>query len=263
MGPWSAWCAAAVLAAGGSRGADEVPAVVEARAEVRNGAAGHDAVEARFATSVDGEAVRHLLTVENGCGPEGPRCTGRPVAALTITLNEATVFSGAGPATGERLEVALNPRGGAPNHLVVRSGGEPGSRARVLVSSLGRPLQPLGGRAVLADADPATVLVVHDAGTAPLGYRLVFYRPDGSEAGRAPARRLEPRASEAVPLADAASGLGWRGGPVHVLWASRGETHLAASASQRPGGARVALDLLEARPVSDAELQARTGGLAP
>lgn len=262
MHPWSAWCVAAVLAAGEGRAGDEAPAVVEARAEVRNGAAGHDAVETRFATSVDGEAVRHLLTVENGCGHEGPRCTGRPVAALTITLNEATVFSGAGPAGEERLEVALNPRG-TSNHLVVRSGGEPGSRARVLVSSLGRPLQPLGGRAVLADGGPATVLVVHDAGASPLGYRLVFYRPDGQEAGRGPPRRLEARASDAVPLGEAAAGLDWRGGPVHVLWASRGETRLAASASQGPAGARVALDLLEPRPVSDAELQARTGGLAP
>jgi len=161
--------AAMALVAGGAWAEDLVGPVVEARTEVRNGAAGHDAAEATFPTTIDGEGARHLLGIENGCGLVGPRCSHLPVAALTITLNDATVFHGVGPREGEQLEVALNPRGGQPNHLVVRSGGEPGSRARVVIAAVERPPQPLGGRAVLSSGDASSALAVHIACVVSLG----------------------------------------------------------------------------------------------
>jgi hypothetical protein len=206
--------------------------VIQYEGDVVVGSDGNGVTAAQFPTTVDGKQIRgYVLVVENGCKLDAPKCKFPLVSGLTITLNDDIVFEGASPATRETLEVALNPVGTEQNSIVLAANGESGSRARVHIAAIDQSIHRTEGLSVLPAADLQTFIVVHNAGPAPLAYRIVFYLPDGTEAGRTSAQRIESNGSELRALNVAAQGINWNAGAVHILWGTLGTTIVSASAT--------------------------------
>jgi hypothetical protein len=199
----------------------------------------------QFPTTVEGELVRYVLLIQNGCAREdgtGPLGTEEPcpppVGALQITLNEDVVFQTADEFSFQRVQVALNPEGGYQNKLIATAKGRPGSVARFTILALRPALVRFAGRSILpwAFLTPATKVYItaHNAGPSPMAFRVVFYNPDGSRAGRSEPRRLPAHATAAIDLANTASrlGLSWTRGAVHVHWVAPGYSRMSSVATE-------------------------------
>src|SRR5512145_2588726 len=86
-----------------------------------------------FPTTVEGEAVRYVMVIQNGCESEpgaGGSCPS-PVRSLTVTLNDDVVFQSEELFRLERVQVPLNDVGGGDNRIVLAARGNPGSGAHV------------------------------------------------------------------------------------------------------------------------------------
>jgi hypothetical protein len=210
--------------------------VVQFRDRVVVSAAGNGGLAATFPTTVEGEAVRYVLVVENGCEPGAPAGTcPPPVESIRVTLNGDVVFQTAAAFSLERLPVPLNDVGGEANQIAVTAGGQPGSAARVTIVAL-RPLPiVVGGRSVLPLASTlsfmADILFVHNAGPSDLVYRVELFHADGSTAGVTPPRLLAAHGTATVDINSTAAALNpaWVRGPVHVRWAARGFTRVSTT----------------------------------
>lgn len=229
---------------------------------------GNGVTAAQFPTTVDGNKTRYVLVVENGCKLGVPKCKYPLVTGITITLNDDVVFDGAAPGTRETLEIALNPVGSEENSVVLAARGEPGSRARVHIAAIDQSIHRLEGLSALPAGDLQTFIVIHNAGPAPLAYRLVFYLPDGTEAGRTSTRRIEAHGSELRDVSVAAQGMNWNVGAVHILWGTLGPTTVSATASynveingQTVSVRGLELDDLGTFPVNKVKFDQDTGGL--
>lgn len=211
---------------------------VQFHAPVPVDGSGQGQVAASFPTTVAGEDVEYFLVVENGCGPSGGStpCP-PPVDSLTVTLNQTVVFDEQGPFAHARRPVALNPLNAA-NDIVASATGAPGSAVRVAVLAV-RPLPVVvGGRSVLPFAaisgNVKVSMVVHNAGPAPLVFRLQLFNPDGSSAGLTPPHTLAGHASANLDLGAIASnlGTGWVRGSAHVRWAALGHARVSSIARE-------------------------------
>jgi hypothetical protein len=243
--------------------------VLQFRGRVVVGADGNGAASATFQTSAEGPEVRYVLLVESGCG-DG---TCPAPNGTSITLNEDVVFQSNDIFAAERLEVALNAVGGDSNTMLVTASGVPGSTARVSIVAVRPAAVPFGGRSILPwaviNAQTGTALTVHNVGLTPLTFRVVFFHPDGSLAGRSGPRALPARATANLDLSQlvGTSRLRWSRGAVHVQWASHGFTRVSTAATEvqrEADGAGVqkvvrtrelALDDFGPSPVNRAELQ--------
>jgi hypothetical protein len=237
--------------------------VIQLRDDVVVEADGNGVLMTEFPTTLGGDGVRYVLGIDNGCRADRPRCKYPTVEWLHVTLNGYTVYDAAPLDDHARVDVALVPAANAtPNTLIVIAAGPPSASARIVFAAIEPPQRHIGGRAVLPYGDVASVLALHNPGSAPLACRLLFYLPDGSEAGRSPALLLGPHAVERVDLATAANALGWTAGAVHVLWGSLRDTRLSAVASSDVStSARLALDDLGPFPLDQVQFDDVTGGL--
>lgn len=211
---------------------------IEFRAPVEVGADGNGVLAAQFPTTVGGEDVRYFLIVENGCesDPTLTPCPA-PVESLSVTLNQEVVFDMQGPFGHERVPVALSALGSG-NSIAAAATGQPGSAARVTVLAV-RPLPVvIGGRSVLplASINPKVLIgmTVHNAGPAPIAFRIELFNADGSSAGLTSVRTLPGRATINLDLAGLAAALGspWTRGAVHVRWASHGHARVSSVARE-------------------------------
>jgi hypothetical protein len=187
---------------------------------------------------VAGDDVRYFLIVENGCRPDAPStpCPA-PVGSLTVTLNQGVVFDMQGPFGIERVPVPLAALGSS-NDIGAMASGTPGAAAGLTILAV-RPLPVvIGGRSVLplAAITPKVLvgMTVHNAGLAPMVFRLELFNADGSAAGLTPIHTLAGHATVTIDLAAAAGALGsgWVRGPVHVRWASHGPARVSSVARE-------------------------------
>ena len=90
----------------------------------------------------------------------------------------------------------------------------------------------------LANDRVRTFLAVHNAGVVEIGFRIEFFEPDGSVAGRSAPRRLGPHATLNLTLNEVVASLGlrWTRGAVHVEWVARGSSRVSTVASEERGG---------------------------
>lgn len=252
-----------------SRAAYAIEPILQYEGDVVVGNDGNGVTVAQFPTTVDGKNIRgYVLVVENGCKLGVPKCKFPLVSGLTITLDEDVVFQEDVPPTRETLEVALNPVGSEENSIVLAAHGESGARARVHIAAIEESRERSEGLSVLPAGDLQTFIVIHNAGRAPLAYRIVFYLPDGTEAGRTSARRLEVHGSELRDLSVAAQGMNWNVGAVHILWGSLGKTKVSTAASynveingQTVSVRGLELDDLQTFPVNKVKFDEDTEGL--
>ena len=222
------------------------------RGRVIVGPDGNGVTADRFATSEGGDQVRHFLIVtEEVCRDQGP-CP-PPVHSITIRLNEDVVLQTSVEFDRDRVEVALNPAGEELNTILISASGPPGAVARVVVLAE-RPVNvPFGGLSVLpwalASDFVRTFLAVHNAGTEEIGFRLAFFEPDGSVAGRSAPQRLGRHATQNVNVNDVVASLAltWTRGAVHVEWVARGSSRVSTVASEERCGPNPD----ESRPVRD------------
>ncbi len=210
---------------------------VQFHAPVPVDASGQGQVAASFPTTVAGDDVDYFLVVENGCPQGGVTPCPPPVETLTITLNQSVVFDEQGPFGQVRRPVALNPQSAA-NDIVASATGAAGSAVRVAVVAV-RPLPVVvGGRSVLPFAaisgNVKVGMIVHNAGPAPMVFRLELFNPDGSSAGLTPPHPLAGHASVTLDLATVASNLGssWTRGSAHVRWAALGHARVSSIARE-------------------------------
>src|SRR5262245_25886393 len=250
--------------------ADEEPPIqhlLQFRGQVTVGLDGNGVASAQFQTTAEGPEVRYVLYIDDalGTGASPP-----PPRGLTITLNGDVVFQADDEvAYPVRVQVALNPAGGEPNSIVLAALGAPGAAARVAVLALRpAPEVPFGGRSILPlvviDTHTGTALHVHNLGPAPAGFRILFFNPDGSLAGRSGPQVLPAQATGNLDLGQLAgsSRIRWSRGAVQVLWASHGFTRVSAVATfhNQPEGdgaggfSALALDDYGPFPVSSAVL---------
>jgi hypothetical protein len=244
--------------------------VLQFRGEVVVGADGSGVHAAGFPTTAEGPEVRYVLYIDDALGTGVRRVPPPPVSRLAITLNDDVVFySDEELPDPVRLQVALNPAGGESNRIVLAAAGTPGSTARVSVLALRPAVVPFGGVSILPlamiDAQTAPFVVVHNAGPSLLAFRILFFRPDGSLAGRTAPHDLPAKAAENLDLSQivGSSLIPWSRGAVHVQWASREFTRLSAVATfhSQPSddgaghSSVLALDDSGPRPLSRAELR--------
>jgi hypothetical protein len=129
----------------------------------------------------------------------------------------------------------------------------------------------VGGFSVLplavTNAQTTTIIEAHDAGSTPLTYRVLFFKPDGTLVGRSNPQRLSAHATASVDLRALAANLGlnWATGPVHFQWVASSHTQASviarfverepdATGAQRVRSDRLLpLDDYGPTPVSDAE----------
>lgn len=226
---------------------------VEARGTVVVGADGNVAFATSFPTTLGGEDTRYFLALR-----ETTQMESRPfVSSIEVSLNDERVLT-VDDTTVEfprRIRVALTPVGGEANTLVVTARGVPGSAARFAVVAErddrmtgGRSVLPLGLRAANQR------LAIHNAGTAPVAYRLKYFNRDGTAAGSSSPAILAPHATaERDPGGGAPSA--WQSGAVYVEWVSRGAGAVTAS-----DGATV-LEASPSEPVGRALFDAVSAGL--
>jgi hypothetical protein len=247
----------------GATGGEDSPMqrLVQFRGRVVVETDGNGVLSDRFQTTADGPEVRYSLYIVHGLG------TG--VRGLTITLNDDVVFQNDDELPDSvRVEVALNPVGTELNSIVVTARGEPGSTAGVSLVAVRPAVVPFGGVSILplamSDAHASTSLTIHNVGPSPLAFRIVFFNPDGSLAGRTSPQVLSARATKSQDLSQfvGSSQIQWSRGAVHVQWASHGFTRMLAAATfhREPGepgslDAVLTLDAYGPRPLSGAELQ--------
>jgi hypothetical protein len=245
--------------------------VLQFRGEVVVDGDGNGVHAAGFPTTAEGPEVRYVLYIDDALGTGVRRVPPPPVSRLAITLNDDVVFfSDEELPDPVRVQVALNPAGGESNRIVLAAAGPPRSAARVSILAVRPAVVPFGGVSILPsatidDARTATFLVVHNAGPSPLGFRILFFRPDGSLAGRTAPHDLPAKAVENLDLSQivGSSLIPWSRGAVHVQWASREFTRVSAAATFRnqpsddgPSDSSVlALDDSGPRPLSKAELR--------
>lgn len=242
-------------------------AVVDFRTDIVIGNDGNGVESGNFPTTLSGNDVEQFLIVENGCRTKKGRCKSVFVDEITVTLNEDVIFSEVELEEVSRIEIALAPAG-QQNTIVVSGKGLPQSSAIVTIVSR-QIIHRLGGRSILAAGDDLTTLAIHNAGGVPLAYRIVFYLPDGTEAGRTDAKRLLPHAADVVNLGAASGSFPWNAGPVQVIWASLGQTRVSAIASHSteingqvvPDMREVELDDFGTNPINTTLFNEITGGL--
>src|SRR5262249_11336668 len=155
------------------------------------GADGNGVLSDRFQTTTDGSEVRYSLGIVHA--------RGTVVRGFTITLNDDVVFQNDDELPDSvRVEVALNPAGES-NSIVVAARGEPGSAAGVSLVAVRPAVVAFGGVSILplamSDAHASTSLTIHNAGASALAFRVVFFNPDGSLAGRTSPQVLSARAT--------------------------------------------------------------------
>lgn len=196
-----------------------------------------------FATTVGGGEVRYILIVANdvcrdpSAEPPDVPCP-PPVDSISVTLNADVVLQTQVAFDRDRVEVALNPPGGDLNTIVITAGGQPGSAARVAFLAERPAAVFLGGLSILPWARVSqrvrTLLAVHNAGVAEVRFRIAFFNPDGSVAGRSAPQRLARHATLNLNLNEvsAALGLQWTRGAVHVDWAARGAALVSTVATE-------------------------------
>jgi len=234
-----------------------VQSVVEARDDVTIGLDGTGVKAITFPTTVAGDDVHYVLVVENGCDvrPAGRRCP-PPAESATVTLNEDVVLQSDALAEGRQtLEVALNVTDGTSNTIIFAVKGTPRAGLRFAVLAVRPAAVPQGGVSLLpgatADDRNQTLLTVHNAGPAPLAFRLVFYDANGTLAGRSAPRLLAAHATDNVDLGGAAAALGlsWTQGAVHVQWAARTFSRMSSVATEvhREPGAGGGLEVRSVR----------------
>jgi hypothetical protein len=216
--------------------------LLQYRGAVVVGADGNGVTAAQFPTTVAGDDVHYAMVVETGC-PQDPNASGttRPcppaVGAISITLNDGVVFQTTDAFQFERVQVALNGLG-QQNHIVISAGGIEGAAARVAVLALRPAPIAFGGRSVLpwafTNTKTRTFMTVHNAGPANIAFRINFFNPDGSFAGRTAPRILSNFATVNIDLAAAATNLGltWTMGAVHVQWGSRNFSRISTIGSE-------------------------------
>ena len=245
---------------GATGGADSpMQRLVQFRGRVMVETDGNGVLADHFPTTADGPEARYLLYIDDTLG------TG--VRGLTVTLNDDVVFQNDDELPDPvRVEVALNPVGTELNSIVVAARGEAGSVVGVSVVAIRPAVVPFGGVSILplamSDAHASTSLTIHNVGPSPLAFRIVFFNPDGSLAGRTSPQVLSAWATKSQDLGQfvGRSQIQWSRGAVHVQWASRGFTRMEAAATfhREPGqpgrlDAVLALDTADPRPVSEAE----------
>lgn len=228
--------------------------IIQFAGHVGVGADGNGAVSATFPTTVEGDAVRYFLAVQNGCSNEPapdpnqppplrtedrPPCP-PPVRAIQVALNNDVVFA-KGDGDGfehARVEIALNKVGGDANRITVTAAGDGGSGARFAVVAVRPAIIPWGGRSILPFAWTneltKTFLTIHNAGPARPHVRLAFYLNDGTLVGKSAAREMAAHATVNLDLLAVARNLGltWTSGPVEVEWGSLGYTRLSTVATE-------------------------------
>lgn len=257
-------------AASGSTGGEDPPIehLLQFRGQVVVGNDGNGAVSDRFPTTAGGPEVRYVLYIDDALGT-GVRPGRPPVRGLTITLNDDVVFQNdAELPDSVRVEVALNAVGGELNSIVLAARGAPGSAARVSVLAVRPAAVPFGGRSILplamSDAHQSTFLVIHNVGPSPLAFRIVFFNPDGSLAGRTGPQVLSAQATANLDLSQfvGSSRIPWSRGAVHLQWASHEFTRVSVAATyhrepDETGNLEgvLALDAYGPRPLSGAELR--------
>ncbi|HEY7160773.1 MAG TPA: hypothetical protein VH815_05910 [Acidobacteriota bacterium] len=214
-----------------ARPVQAVETVIQYEGDVLVGNDGNGVTTEVFATTLDGAKTHYALLLENGCKLGTPKCKFPLVSAITVTLNDDVVLQEDASDTRETVEVALNPVGSQPNSVIITARGTPGARARVHIVAIEPGPRRMEGLSVLPAADLLTFIVIHNAGPSPIAYRIIFYLPDGTEAGRTSAHRVEAHGSELRDLSVAAQGMNWNVGAVHVLWGSLGQTIVSATAS--------------------------------
>ena len=199
---------------------------------------GQGQVAASFPTTVAGEDVSYFLVIENGCGPSGGDVPcAPPVDSLSVTLNQSVVFDEQGPFGHARRPVPLNTPG-TSNDIVASAAGVVGAAVKVAVVAV-RPLPVLiGGRSVLpfaaVSANVKVSMVVHNAGPAPIVFRVQLFNPDGSSGGLTDPHVLPGHATANLDLATLAAGMGssWTRGSAHVRWAARGHARVSSIARE-------------------------------
>jgi hypothetical protein len=251
-------------------GGEEPPMqrLAQFRGPVVVGADGNGVLADQFQTTADGPEVRYVLNIDAALGTGGHPGP-PPVRGLTITLNDDVVFQNDDPLPDSvRVEVALNPVGSQLNSIVLAARGEPGSAARVSVVAVRPAPVSFGGQSILpwavSDVHASTSLTIHNVGPSPLAFRIVFFNPDGSLAGRTSPHVLSELATQSLDLSQlvGSSGIQWSRGAVHVQWASHAFTRVSAAATLHrvpvaPGdlGAALGLDAYGPRPLNQAELR--------
>jgi hypothetical protein len=251
----------------GATGSEDQPMerLLQFRGQVVVGTDGIGILAHQFPTTAEGPEVRFFLYIDDALG------TG--VRSLTITLNDDVVFQNDDPLPDfVRVEVAVNPVGTQLNSIVVAARGEPGSTAGVSLTAVRPAGVPFGGLSILplamSDAHASTSLTIHNVGPSPLAFRIVFFNPDGSLAGRTSPQVLSALATKSQDLSQfvGSAGIHWSRGAVHVQWASHEFTRVSAAATfhREPGepgslDAVLALDAYGPRPLSGAELQDISG----
>lgn len=230
---------------------------------------GNTAIVNQFPTLDGGNGVRYVLAIENGCKIGKPKCNHPLVGAISIFLNGDEVFQQIEVDDLVHTEVVLNPLGGDDNDIIVEAVGFPGATARIAIAALEPQTARLGGHSVLPAGDLQTVLAIHNAGPNPIGYRIVFYLPDGTVAGESPARRIEPHGADLADLSVLASSIPWTQGPVHVEWGSLADTRVSVSSYQSitiggqtvPNARALNLDDYGPFPLNRPDFDHRTGGV--
>ena len=233
---------------------------------------GNGVVSRQFPTTAEGPEVRYVLYIDDALGTGGHPAPPR-VRGLTITLNDDVVFQNDEELPPSvRVEVPLNPVGTQLNSIILAAKGEPGSAARVASVAVRPAPVPFGGLSILplamSDTHASTSLVIHNVGPSPLAFRIAFFNPDGSLAGRTGPQVLAAQATKNLDLSQfvGSSLIAWSRGAVHLQWASPEFTRVSAVARfhrvpDDSGSleAVLALDAYGPRPLSGAELRDISG----
>ncbi len=186
-----------------------------------------------FPTTVEGDNVRYMLVVKNGCQPDepppdgtgGPTCP-HPADEITVVLNGKT-FKFQRELRREGVPVALNPVGGDANTVdAFISAGKIGDGFRFVVLAIEPSDTAVGGVDVLAYAFAGeqndNFLSMHNPGRTPIFYRVLYFNKDGSVAGRTTVLRIPPKATDIQEIGQLAgiNNIAWTDGAIHIKWAS-------------------------------------------